>query len=53
MKRENSPKVVKQYLGSNENNVEKIQARTGIKLMTFAILVQYSTNWAGHYVGYK
>ena len=30
MKRENSPKVVKQYLGSNENNVEKIQARTGI-----------------------
>ena len=30
MKRENSPKVVKRYLSSNENNVEKIQARTGI-----------------------
>ena len=30
MKRENSPKVVKRYLSRNENNVEKIQARTGI-----------------------
>ena len=46
MKRENSPKVVKQYLSSNENNVEKIQARTGIEPMTFAILVQYSATCA-------
>ena len=46
MKRENSPKVVKRYLSSNENNVEKIQARTGIEPMTFAILVQYSATCA-------
>ena len=43
MKRENSPKVVKQYLSSNENNVEKIQARMGIDLCnTGAVLCHLS-----------
>ena len=32
---------------------KKIQACTGFEPMTSTIPVQHSTNWAGHYVGYK
>ena len=41
------PPSYEHYLTSSwKLGLKKIQARTGFELMTFAILVQRSTNWA-------